>query len=80
MSASNDIYAIAGRIKNIIARAEIALSPVGVILVNYYSLALKDFYDFSEKIPTPFKEELQDLLASKEDVQKNVIMVSAPKD
>lgn len=80
MSKSHDIYAIAGRIKNIIANEGIALSPVGTILVNYYSLALKDFYDYSEKLPSPFKEELQTLLSSKEDVPCNVIKVSTLKD
>jgi hypothetical protein len=80
MSQNNDIYAIVGRIKNLLAKEDIALSPVGTVLVNYYALALKEFYDYSEKLPQEYKEGFQRLLLSREDVPKNIILVSSPQE
>lgn len=80
MSKNHDIYSINGRIKNIIAKDDIALSPVGTILVNYYCHALKAFYDYSDKLPAPFKEELQAVIEKEEDLPKKVIEASTPKE
>ncbi len=51
---SDSVYAISSRIKNIVAVEDIALSPVGNILVNYYTLVLKDLHDFAEHLPEPY--------------------------
>lgn len=77
----NDIYSVNGRIKNIIAREDISLSPVGNVLVNYYSLMLKDLYDFAESISDPCcRHALKDLLLSKENLPMLVIKVSTPEE
>jgi hypothetical protein len=76
----NDIYEIAGRIKNIIAKKDIALSPVGNILVNSYALVLKDLYDFADTLPMPLGDKLVDLLISKEGMPEYVIRLSQPKE
>jgi hypothetical protein len=76
----NEIFAINGRIKNIVAREDIALSPVGNILINTYTHTLKDLYDFAELLPSPYGENLKALLLSKEDLPKNVIKLSSPKE
>ncbi|HWY36833.1 MAG TPA: hypothetical protein VNX68_19460, partial [Nitrosopumilaceae archaeon] len=79
MNENNDVYAISGRIKNIIARRDLALSPAGTILVNAYTLALKELHDFSEKLPAPYNEELKNLLIQKETLPGYVIGLSTPK-
>jgi len=73
----NNIYQISGRVKNLIAMEDIALSPVGIVLVNYYSLALKDLYDFSETLPVADRERFEALLKSKENLPMLVIKVGA---
>lgn len=73
---NNDIYAISGRIKNLIAREDMALMDAGLTLVNYYSLMLKDLYDFAQTLPPPYNNDLVRLLSQKEDLPKNVIKVS----
>lgn len=75
----NDIYAISGRIKNHIAMKDIALSPVGTILVNYFTLALKDLYDFAESLSEPNRTALIRLIMDKETVPRNIIQVSTQK-
>lgn len=79
ISSSNDVYAISGRVKNHIAVEDMALSPAGVVLVNYFSLMLKDLYDFSDKLPL-YGDELRKLLATKETLPMLVIKVSAPTE
>lgn len=76
MNEDNDIYRISGRVKNIIAKEDIALSQVGTILVNYFSLMLKDLYDFSETLPTGYGEQLRNELLKKESVPMLIIKVS----
>lgn len=76
----NDVHAISGRIKNIIAREDMALSPVGKVLVNYYTLALKKLYDFSETLSGPHKEKLENLLITIEDVPMLIIKVANPEE
>ena len=73
---SNDVYEISGRIKNIIANNDIALSRVGEILVNYYTLAFKDLYDFSETLDETDRANLQCVLRKNEDVPMKIIKVS----
>jgi hypothetical protein len=80
MDKSSDIYAISGRVKNIIAFSDIALSPVGNILVNSYVLVLKELHDFADKLPVPYNEELKDLLIKKEGMPEYVIRLSTPKE
>lgn len=79
MDKSSDIYAISGRVKNIIAFSDIALSPVGNILVNSYVLVLKELHDFADKLPIPYNEELKELLIKKEGMPEYVIKLSTPK-
>ena len=74
---NNDIYAISGRIKNIIARSDIALSPAGTILVNYFTLMFKDLYAFAEARDL---KELDFLLKSKENIPQLIIEASTPKE
>ena len=56
------VYAISGRIKNILAREDIALSQVGSVLVNYFTLMLKELYDFSGTLPVQDREKLDSFL------------------
>lgn len=76
----NDVYAISGRIKNIIAREDVALSPVGTVLVNYFTLVLKDLYDFADTLEDSKKEALFRLLRAKEDTPLHIIQVATPKE
>ena len=76
----NDLISIAGRIKNILAKEDIALSPVGNILVNSYTHVLKSIYDFSDNLPEPHNKALKNLLRSKEDLPKYVIKLSTSKE
>src|ERR1700688_3174578 len=76
----NDIYDISGRIKNIIAREDLAMSPAGNILVNYFSLFLKDLYDFSYSLNSPCDMELRRILNKSENIPLNIIKVSSPKE
>lgn len=78
--SKNDIYEISGRIKNILARKDVSLSPAGNILVNTYALMLKDLYDFSEKLPEMYKRELVRLLLSKEGLPEYVIRLTTPEE
>ena len=78
--AKNDIYDILGRVKNIIAREDIALSPVGTILVNYFSLMLLNLYKFTERLSTDEGESLGRLLEAHENLPLLVIKTSMPKD
>ena len=78
--AKNDIYDILGRVKNIIAREDIALSPVGTILVNYFSLMLLNLYKFAENLPTDNRESLERYLEAHENLPLLVIKTSMPKD
>jgi len=76
----NDINSISARIKNIIARQDIALSPVGKILVNYFTLMFKDLYDFSETLQELDKSKLNYLLEQKESLPCQIIQVASPKE
>ena len=76
----NDIAGVNGRIKNILDRSDIALSPVGNILINSYTMVLVDLYAFSEKLPEPFRRDLLSLLESKEGMPELVIRLSTPKE
>jgi hypothetical protein len=76
----NDVYAISGRIKNIIAKEGIALSPAGTILINYFTLLFKDLYDFSDSIPPDSATKLRYLLRNKEDLPKTIIRLTTPKE
>jgi len=76
----NDIYNISGRVKNHIAKKDIALSPVGNILVNSYTLVLKDIYDWAETIPEFYRDQLNKILMSKEEMPAYVIKLSTPED
>lgn len=80
MSKNNDIYAIVGRIKNLIAKDDLALTESGKILVNTYALVLKELHDFSEKLPGAFYKELSELLIKKESLPHYVLSLSTPKE
>ena len=77
---SDSIYQIKARIGNKIASSDIALSPVGEVLVNYFSLTLKDLYDFSDTLPSEQSSKLNSILAQKESVPKQIIQVCSPKE
>jgi hypothetical protein len=77
---SDSIYQIKARIGNKIASSDIALSPVGEVLVNYFSLTLKDLYDFSDTLPSEQSSKLNSILAQKEEVPKQIIQVCSPKE
>lgn len=77
---NNDTYTISARIKNLIAKEDIALSPVGKVLVNYFTLALKSLYDFSETLPPQYKHALDKVIESTENTPLLVIKVSTPKE
>jgi hypothetical protein len=75
---NTDIYQISGRIKNILASADIALSPAGTVLINTYALMLKDVYDFADTLSEPQKTALNHLLGTKEGLPKYVIQLTQP--
>lgn len=77
---NNDVHTISARVKNLIAKEDIALSPVGKILVNYFTLVLKRLYDFSETLPEPYNKQLNDVIKMTEDMPLLVIKVSTPKE
>lgn len=77
---SNDVYAISGRIKNLIAKKDLALSPTGLILVNAFTLMLKDLYEYADNLTHPNSEALRKLLEEKESLPAYVIEVSTPKE
>jgi hypothetical protein len=77
---SNDVHTISARVKNLIAKEDIALSPVGKVLVNYFTLVLKNLYDFSETLPEPHKQRLNEVIGRTEDMPLLVIKVSTPKE
>lgn len=77
---SNDVHTISARVKNLIAKEDIALSPVGKVLVNYFTLALKSLYDFSETLPPQFKLALDKVIESTENTPLLVIKVSTPQE
>ena len=76
---NNDIYAISGRVKNHIANADIAISQVGNVLVNYFTLMIKELYDFSDTLPQPNKDAMVKILTSNEKVPMNIIKVASPE-
>lgn len=76
---SDDIYALTGRMKNIIASDGISLSPAGTILLNTFALALKDLYDFSDTLPAESGQALKNLLATKEGLPCYVIKLTSPR-
>lgn len=80
MNEISDIYAISGRVKNIIAKEGIDLSPVGTILVNYYTLVLKDLHDFANNLPEPHRGQMLNLLLARENMPCNVIKVCMPNE
>ncbi len=75
-----DPLAISGRIKNIIAREDLAISPAGTFLVNYFTLFLHELYEFADKNPGVYNQELVKILNRGEELPKNVIKVSTPKN
>lgn len=77
--SKNDIYEIKARVANIIAREDIALSPVGRILVNYFSLLFKDLYDLSETLPEERRQFMQYYLKERESLPMTIIKVATPK-
>jgi len=79
MYLNNDIYQISGRLKNILASADMALSPAGTVLINLYTHVLKSLYDFAESLPAPHNQELMALLLTKEEFPKDVIKLTLPK-
>lgn len=80
MNKNKDIASISGRIKNLIAKKNLALGPAGNFLVNMYAHVLMELHTFAEKLPEPFSKELENLLISKENMPETVISLSTPKE
>ena len=77
----NNIYDIAGRVKNNIAMEGLAISPAGTVLVNMHTHFLKKLYDFSETLEGLQRKQLQDLLRYEgEDVPVKILTVLTPQD
>ncbi len=74
----NDIHMIVARVKNHLAREDIALSPNGGILVNTFSMMLKDLYDFADTLDNPQQEQLRNFLFLKETLPLYVIKLTMP--
>lgn len=70
---SNDIYKISARVKNLARAGGASLTPVGDMLCNTYIHVLKAFYDFAEKLPESHRQELIDLVRSKEGMPADMI-------
>ncbi len=78
---SNDVYGISGRIKNLIAKEDIALSKVGTILVNYHTLFLHSLYEFADNnLDNPHYDSLMITLKNAESIPLNIIKASTPKE
>lgn len=80
MDKSDDIYAISGRIKNLIAMEAIALSRAGIYLVNVHTLFLKELHEFASGLDKDGREQLKEILFENEKLPKNVIKLSTPKE
>jgi hypothetical protein len=77
----NDVYGISGRIKNLIAKEDIALSKVGTILVNYHTLFLHELYEFGKTLESDVEEHnLEKILNKGESIPLNIIKASVPKE
>lgn len=77
---NNDVYAISGRIKNLIATNDLTLTSTGNILVNYYTLVLKELYDFANNLDEKNKEDLNKILINAETMPVKFIGVITPKE
>lgn len=75
-----DIYAIVGRMKNMIAKEDLALGPAGKVLLNYYALTLKELHEYAEALPEPYSDQLASLLVEHEDLPLLVMEVTAPSE
>lgn len=76
----NDVYGISGRIKNLIANEDIALSKVGTILVNYHTLFLHELYEFGKILNSDVEEHaLVKILNKGESIPLNIIKAATPK-
>lgn len=75
----NDLYKIAARVKNLARDYDASLTPMGEKLCNGYILILKDLYDFAETLPEASKIKLIDLLRSKEDFPRSIILLNKKK-
>lgn len=73
---SNDIYAIAARVKNLARGNDCTLTRMGDAMSNYYILVLKDLYDFAENLTEPKKGQLISLIRDKEDLPKKIISLN----
>lgn len=72
----HDIYAISARVKNLIAREDIALAQNGLYLVNLFSLFLNELYNFSDTLSEPQQSLLQGILSSHEALPMNIMKLS----
>lgn len=76
--SDNDIYAIAGRIKNFIAKEDIGLTENGKVLCNLYALTLKKIYDFSDTLSPNKGDELRSLLKDREKLVAEILKIITP--
>lgn len=79
MSKSDDVYAISGRIKNSLAMKDLAITEVGTLLVNSYTMVLKDLHDLADKMPNEWHDLLKEKLFEKEDFIVNVVSLCTPR-
>ena len=80
MKDNNDVWTISGRIKNLIAKENIAISPAGIVLVNIQTHFLKQLYDVSEKYLPPYESMVLNsiLRTDGEDLPRSVISILTP--
>lgn len=74
------IYQVADRIKNRAREKGAALLPNGEALCNLYTHVLMSFYEYADKLPEPYKTELETLIKSKENLPLQVISLVTPNE
>lgn len=75
----SDIYAIAARVKNLARSYDASLTPVGESLCNLYIHVLKEFYEYAETLPEPYRTKLTELIQSKEGFCRDVVELNRKK-
>ena len=75
---SNELHAINGRIKNHLARKDLALTPAGTILINSFSFLVKDLYDFADTLVDADAYVLKKIVENAETLPLNVLTLTTP--
>jgi hypothetical protein len=75
---SNDLHSINGRIKNHLARKDLAVTPAGTILINSFCFLLKDLYDFADTLVEADAYELNKIIERTETMPLNILTLTTP--